>query len=70
MHEGRGQLINRLAWQVGNRELALRILRRRGHVKEDSEELTESGRKRDAMTAREREADRGDKPGSSNRRHL
>jgi hypothetical protein len=32
-------------------------------------ELTEAGRKRDAMTAREREKDRGDKPGASNRQH-
>lgn len=71
MYEGRGQLIRRLTWQVGgDKELALRILRKRGHVKEDSEELTEAGKMRDLMTAREREIDRGDKPGSSNRRHL
>ena len=68
MHEGRGKLIERLTWQVGgDRELALRILRNRGHVKEDSEELTEAGKLRDIMTAREREIDRGNKPGSSNR---
>lgn len=67
MHEGRGQLIKRLTWQVGgDRELALRILRKRGHVDEDGN-LTEEGRMRDIMTAREREIDRGDKPGSSNR---
>ena len=68
MHEGRHELIKRLTWQVGgDRELALRILRARGHVQEDSEELTEEGRLRDIMTAREREIDRGDRPGSSNR---
>lgn len=67
MHAGRGQLIKRLTWQVGgDKELALRILRKRGHVDEDGN-LTEAGRLRDLMTAAEREIDRGDKPGSSNR---
>ena len=67
MHTGRHQLIERLTWQVGgDKELALRILRKRGHVDEDGN-LTEEGRLRDLMTAREREIDRGDKPGSSNR---
>jgi hypothetical protein len=69
MHRGRGQLIERLTWQVGgDKELALRILRKRGHV-DDNGQLTAEGRKRDAMTAQEREADRGDKPGASNRQH-
>ncbi|HET6886636.1 MAG TPA: hypothetical protein VFH87_01810 [Candidatus Udaeobacter sp.] len=67
MHEGRGKLIERLTWQVGgDREFALKILRKRGHVDEDGN-LTEEGRMRDLMTAAEREIDRGDKPGSSNR---
>ena len=67
MHEGRGQLIERLTWQVGgDREFALKILRKRGHVDENGQ-LTEAGKLRDLMTAREREIDRGDRPGSSNR---
>ena len=67
MHEGRGKLIERLTWQVGgDREFALKILRKRGHV-DEAGNLTEAGRKRDMMTSREREIDRGDKPGSSNR---
>lgn len=68
MHEGRHQLIDRLTWQVGgDRNLAIKILRARGHMRPDSEELTEAGKLRDLMTAAEREIDRGDKPGSSNR---
>ena len=47
--------------------MALGILKDRGHA-DESGELTEAGKKRDAMTAREREIDRGDKPGASNRR--
>lgn len=69
MYEGRNQLINRLAWQVGSRDLALKLLRRRGHMDEEGN-LTAAGRARDVMTAAEREKDRGDKPGSSNRRKL
>ena len=69
MHAGRHQLISRLTWQVGGDEdLAKRILRRRGHM-DEAGELTEAGKKRNAMTAREREKDRGDKPGASNRQH-
>lgn len=69
MHSGRHKLIDRLTWQVGgNRGLALGILKDRGHV-DEAGELTEAGKKRDAMTAREREKDRGDKPGASDRRH-
>lgn len=69
MHRGRNQLIERLTWQVGgDKELALRILRKRGHVDADGN-LTAAGKARDAMTAQEREADRGDKPGASNRQH-
>lgn len=69
MHAGRHQLIDRLTWQVGgDKHLALQILRRRGHVNEEGE-LTDAGKKRDAMTAREREKDRGDKPGASDRQH-
>jgi hypothetical protein len=68
MHRGRNQLIERLTWQVGDKDLAIRILQKRGHADANGD-LTEAGKKRDAMTAQEREADRGDKPGSSNRQH-
>jgi hypothetical protein len=69
MYQGRNQLISRLTWQVGgDKELALRILKKRGHIDDDGN-LTEAGKARDAMTARERERDRGDKPGESDRQH-
>jgi len=69
MYEGKHQLINRLTWQVGgDSDLAHRLLRQRGHMDEEGN-LTAAGKARDAMTAREREKDRGDKPGSSNRQH-
>lgn len=54
-HMGRNALVDRLTAQVGgDRQLALSILRKRGHVKADSEGLTAAGRRRDAMTAEER----------------
>ena len=57
---GRGQLIDRLAAQVGSRDMALDILKKRGHVNAKGE-LTEEGRKRDKMTAEERAKDRAAK---------
>jgi hypothetical protein len=54
---GRGQLIDRLAAQVGSRDMALDILKKRGHINAKGE-LTEEGRKRDSMTAEERAKDR------------
>ena len=60
---GRGQLIDRLAAQVGDRDLALGILRDRGHVNAKGE-LTAGGRKRDQMTAAERAKDRAAKAAS------
>jgi hypothetical protein len=57
---GRGQLIDRLASQVGDRDLALGILRDRGHVNAKGE-LTAEGRRRDRMTASERAKDRAAK---------
>jgi len=55
---GRGQLIDRLTAQVGgDRDLALGILKKRGHVNDDGE-LTSEGKKRDKMTAEERAKDR------------
>ena len=68
MYEGRNQLVDRLTWQVGgDREFALQILRDRGHMMQKSEELTPLGKIRDDMTAAERETDRGERRGSSNR---
>ena len=55
---GRGQLVNRLATQVGSRELAIRILQKRGDLKPDGKTLTRNGRSRDAMTAESRAKDR------------
>jgi hypothetical protein len=57
---GRGQLIDRLAAQVGSREMALEILKKRGHIDEKGN-LTAEGRKRDKMTAEERAKDRAAK---------
>ena len=55
---GRNQLIDRLTAQMnGNREGALDVLRKRGHV-DDKGQLTAEGKKRDAMTAEERAIDR------------
>lgn len=55
---GRNQLIDRLTAQMGgNREGALDVLRKRGHV-DDKGNLTAEGKKRDAMTAEERAIDR------------
>jgi hypothetical protein len=54
---GRYQLIDRLAAQMGSRDAALDVLRKRGHV-DSKGDLTEAGKKRDAMTAEERALDR------------
>ena len=58
---GRGQLVNRLAAQVGDRGLAIEILKKRGHLKADGKTLTKEGMKRNAMTASERAKDRASK---------
>jgi len=57
---GRNSLIDRLAAQVGSRELAVGILQKRGHVDEHGN-LTKSGQARDNMTAEERAKDRAAK---------
>lgn len=54
-------MLDRLAAQVGSRETAIGLLRKRGHMEEDSEELTAAGRARDSMTAMERAKDRASK---------
>lgn len=55
--EGRGQLVDRLTEQVGNREEACRILVNRGHMRPDGS-LTAAGELRNRMTAQERLEDR------------
>ena len=58
---GRGQLIDRLSYQVGDRKKALRILADRGHVVRGTSKLTPTGKIRDAMTAEERAIERAAK---------
>jgi hypothetical protein len=58
---GKGQLINRLASQVGDRAKAISILQKRGHLKADGKTLTVEGAKRNAMSAKERAIDRASK---------
>lgn len=58
---GKGQLVDRLSAQVGNRGMAVNILKKRGHLKADGKTLTAAGKKRDAMTAEERAKDRASK---------
>jgi hypothetical protein len=57
----KGQLVNRLASQVGSRERAVAILQSRGHLSPDGVTLTEEGIKRDSMTASDRAIDRAAK---------
>lgn len=54
-------MINRLASQVGDRKLAIKILIDRGHLKKDGKTFTEEGKKRNMMTAEERAKDRAAK---------
>lgn len=58
---GRGVLVDRLAAQVGNRDAAVKILQRRGHLAADGKTLTAAGKARDSMTAAERAKDRESK---------
>lgn len=58
---GRGQLIDRLTMQVGDRAKAISILQKRGHLEMDGKTLTEEGLKRNAMSAEERAIDRASK---------
>jgi len=55
---GKGQLIDRLAAQVGNRDTAIKILQDRGHLMADGKTYTAAGEKRNSMTAEERAIDR------------
>lgn len=58
---GRGQLLQRLTAQVGDKKLAVGILQKRGHLKSDGKTYTKEGMKRNAMTAEERAKDRASK---------
>jgi len=58
---GKGQLINRLAMQVGSRETAIALLQKRGHLKADGKTFTAEGERRNEMTAAERAIDRASK---------
>lgn len=57
-HIGANELVDRLASQVGSRELAVSLLRKRGQMEADSEKLTPAGQARNSMTAEERAKDR------------
>lgn len=57
---GEGQLVNRLAAQVGSKELAITLLKKRGHMNANGT-LTAAGRARNNMTAEERAKDRASK---------
>lgn len=58
---GRGQLLERLTAQVGDRQKAIGILQGRGHLKADGKTYTAEGMKRNMMTAEERAKDRTSK---------
>ena len=55
---GRGQPINRLSTQVGDRGEAIAILEKRGQLKKDGKTLTKKGKERNDMTAEKRAIDR------------
>jgi len=57
---GKGQLVDRLMAQVGDRGMAIGILKKRGDMNA-SGELTAKGTKRNNMTAEERAKDRASK---------
>ena len=58
---GKGQLVDRLAAQVGDRATAIKILQQRGQMASDGKTLTATGQARNAMTAEERAKDRESK---------
>ena len=59
-HMGRGEIVDRLAAQVGSKAKAVGILRKQGSM-DASGKLTAKGRARDRMTAGERAIDRAAK---------
>lgn len=58
---GRGQLIDRLTAQVGDRATAVKILQQRGQLQADGKTFTAEGQARNNMTAEERAKDRAAK---------
>jgi hypothetical protein len=60
-YTGSGQLIDRLASQVGSKKNAIYLLQKRGHLMPDGKTFTEDGMKRNAMTASDRAIDRASK---------
>jgi hypothetical protein len=58
---GANSLVDRLAAQVGSRDLAIGLLRKRGQMEEGSEKLTAAGQARNEMTAQQRAIDRATK---------
>lgn len=57
---GRGELLDRLAAQIGNRDSAIKVLQKRGQM-DSTGKLTPAGQRRNAMTAGERAIDRASK---------
>ena len=57
---GRGELLNRLASQIGSKEAAIKVLQKRGHM-DSSGKLTPAGMARNNMTAEQRAVDRASK---------
>jgi len=55
---GRGQLLERLTAQIGNKKLAIEILQKKGHLESDGKTYTNEGMIRNKMTAEERAKDR------------
>ncbi len=55
---GSNQIIDRLSAQVGSKEMAISILKKRGHLKSDGKTFTKEGLKRNSMTASQRAKDR------------
>ena len=58
---GANSLVDRLAAQVGSRDIAISLLRKRGQMEATSEKLTAAGSARNKMTAEERAKDRAAK---------
>lgn len=58
---GANSLVDRLAAQVGSRDMAIGLLRKRGQMEPNSEKLTPAGQARNKMTAQERAKDRAAK---------
>lgn len=58
---GKGQLVDRLSAQMGDRGKAIALLQARGHMEADGKTLTAAGQARNNMTAEERAKDRAHK---------